>query len=70
MWRIPKRQAEDLRAEIEQLKQLRTNYFIRTRAMIRSQEELLQAMERDQVLILFRDASQVLLLQYLLRALS
>ncbi len=43
-----KRQAEDLRAEIEQLKQLRTNYFIRTRAMIRAQEDLLQAMEKDQ----------------------
>ena len=42
------RQAEDLRSEIEQLKQLLTNYFIRTRALIRSQEELLQAMEQDQ----------------------
>ena len=34
--------------EIEQLKQLRTNYFIRCRALIRGQEELLTAMENDQ----------------------
>lgn len=43
-----KREAEELRAEIEQLKQLRSNYFIRCRAMIRGQEELLSAMENDQ----------------------
>ena len=43
-----KKQAEDLRAEIEQLKQLRSNYFIRCRALIRGQEELLSAMENDQ----------------------
>jgi len=43
-----KRQAEEMRSEIEQLKQLRANYFIRTRALIRSQEELLRAMEQDQ----------------------
>ena len=43
-----KKQAEDLRAEIEQLKQLRSNYFIRCRALIRGQEELLAAMENDQ----------------------
>ena len=43
-----KREAEDLRAEIEQLKQLRNNYFIRCRALIRGQEELLAAMENDQ----------------------
>ena len=43
-----KKQAEDLRAEIEQLKQLRNNYFIRCRALIRGQEELLTAMENDQ----------------------
>lgn len=42
-----KLQAEALRKEIEQLKQLRTNYFIRCRAMVRSQEELLEAMEKD-----------------------
>ncbi|HOG67853.1 MAG TPA: hypothetical protein PK366_00615, partial [Fibrobacteraceae bacterium] len=41
-------QAEEMRNEIEQLKQLRANYFIRTRALIRSQEELLRAMEQDQ----------------------
>jgi len=43
-----KRQAEEMRNEIEQLKQLRANYFIRTRALIRSEEELLRAMEQDQ----------------------
>ena len=43
-----KKEAEELRAEIEQLKQLRTNYFIRCRALIRGQEELLTAMENDQ----------------------
>ena len=43
-----KREAENLRAEIEQLKQLRNNYFIRCRALIRGQEELLAAMENDQ----------------------
>ncbi len=42
-----KLQAEALRKEIEQLKQLRTNYFIRCRAMVHSQEELLEAMEKD-----------------------
>ncbi|MDR1760771.1 MAG: DivIVA domain-containing protein [Fibrobacter sp.] len=41
-------QAEDLRREIEQLKQMRTNYFIRFRSLLRSQEELLQAMEHEQ----------------------
>jgi len=34
--------------EIEQLKQLRTNYFIRCRALIKGQEDLLSAMENDQ----------------------
>ena len=43
-----KREAENLRMEIEQLKQLRSNYFIRCRALIRGQEELLEAMENDQ----------------------
>lgn len=43
-----KKEAEELRMEIEQLKQLRTNYFIRCRALIRGQEELLTAMENDQ----------------------
>jgi cell division initiation protein len=43
-----KKSAEDLRAEIEQLKQIRTNYFIRCRALIRGQEDLLSAMENDQ----------------------
>lgn len=43
-----KREAEDLRAEIEQLKQLRTNYFIRCRALIKGQQDLLTAMENDQ----------------------
>ena len=42
-----RKQAEDLRAEIEQLKQIRNNYFIRCRALIRGQEELLCAMESD-----------------------
>lgn len=42
-----KKQAEDLRSEIEQLKQLKTNYFIRIRALLHSQEELLKAMEQD-----------------------
>lgn len=41
-------EAESLRSEIEQLKQLRTNYFIRIRAMVKSQSELLAAMEREQ----------------------
>lgn len=43
-----KREAESLRTEIEQLKQLRTNYFIRIRAMVKSQSDLLAAMEREQ----------------------
>ena len=43
-----KREAEELRMEIEQLKQLRTNYFIRCRSLIKGQEELLYAMENDQ----------------------
>ena len=43
-----KKQAEDMRAEVELLKQQRTNYFIRIRALIRGQEELLVALERDQ----------------------
>jgi cell division initiation protein len=43
-----KKEAEELRMEIEQLKQLRTNYFIRCIALIRGQEELLTAMENDQ----------------------
>ncbi len=43
-----KREAESLRSEIEQLKLLRTNYFIRIRAMVKSQSELLAAMEREQ----------------------
>ncbi len=43
-----KQQAEELRGEIEQLKQMRTNYFIRFRSLLRSQEELLQAMEHEQ----------------------
>ncbi len=43
-----KHEAESLRSEIEQLKQLRTNYFIRIRAMVKSQSELLAAMEREQ----------------------
>jgi cell division initiation protein len=43
-----KKEAEELRMEIEQLKQLRTNYFIRCRALIRGQEDLLTAMENDQ----------------------
>lgn len=43
-----KKRADDLRSEIEVLKQQRTNYFIRVRALIRGQEELLQAMEREQ----------------------
>lgn len=43
-----KKNATDLRSEIETLKQQRTNYFIRIRALLRSQEELLVAMERDQ----------------------
>ena len=43
-----KRESENLRTEIEQLRQLRTNYFIRCRALIHSQEELLAAMENDQ----------------------
>jgi cell division initiation protein len=43
-----KRESENLRTEIEQLRQLRTNYFIRCRALIRSQSELLSAMEADQ----------------------
>lgn len=43
-----KRRADDLRSEIEILKQQKTNYFIRIRALIRGQEELLHAMEREQ----------------------
>jgi cell division initiation protein len=43
-----KKEAEELRMEIEQLKQLRTNYFIRCRALIKGQEDLLTAMENDQ----------------------
>ncbi len=43
-----KREAEALRSEIEQLKQLRTNYFIRIRAMVKSQSDLLSAMEKEQ----------------------
>ena len=43
-----KRESENLRTEIEQLRQLRTNYFIRCRALIHSQDELLSAMENDQ----------------------
>ena len=43
-----KRESEHLRTEIEQLRQLRTNYFIRCRALIHSQDELLSAMENDQ----------------------
>lgn len=43
-----RREAEDLRMEIEQLKQLRANYFIRCRALIKGQEDLLSAMENDQ----------------------
>lgn len=43
-----KQVAENLRAEIEHLKQLRSNYFIRCRSLIRGQEELLAAMENDQ----------------------
>lgn len=43
-----KKQAEEMRSEIELLKQQRTNYFIRIRALLRGQEELLTAMEREQ----------------------
>ena len=43
-----KHEAEKLRAEIEELKQLRTNYFIRIRAMVKSQADLLNAMEKEQ----------------------
>lgn len=43
-----KRRADTLRSEIETLKGQRTNYFIRVRSLIRSQEELLAAMEREQ----------------------
>lgn len=43
-----KHESETLRTEIEQLRQLRTNYFIRCRALIHSQDELLSAMENDQ----------------------
>lgn len=43
-----KKRADDLRSEIEVLKTQRTNYFIRARALIRGQEELLAAMEREQ----------------------
>ncbi|PWJ68100.1 MULTISPECIES: DivIVA domain-containing protein [unclassified Fibrobacter] len=43
-----KREAEELRMEIEQLKQIRANYFIRCRSLIKGQEELLSAMENDQ----------------------
>lgn len=45
---MTKREAETLRGEIEQLRQLRTNYFIRARALLVSQSDLLLAMERDQ----------------------
>jgi cell division initiation protein len=37
--------AATLRAEIEGLKQQKLNYFVRLRALIRGQEELLSAME-------------------------
>lgn len=43
-----KARAEALRAEIEELKQVKSNYFIRIRALVRSQEELLSAMEKDE----------------------
>lgn len=43
-----KREAEELRMEIEQLKQIRANYFIRCRSLIKGQEDLLSAMENDQ----------------------
>ena len=43
-----RREAEKLRAEIEELRQLRTNYFIRIRAMVKSQADLLSAMEKEQ----------------------
>lgn len=43
-----KRQADELRSEIETLRQQRTNYFIRIRSIIRAQDELLIAMEREQ----------------------
>lgn len=43
-----KARAEALRAEIEELKQIKSNYFIRIRALVRSQEELLSAMEKDE----------------------
>jgi len=55
-----KRQAEDMRSEIEQLKQQRTNYFIRIRALLRGQEDLLAAMERDQDEALRQDAHDAL----------
>jgi cell division initiation protein len=42
-----KKRSDDLRSEIEVLKQQKTNYFIRIRALIRGQEELLEAMERE-----------------------
>ena len=42
-----KKRADELRSEIEVLRQQRTNYFIRIRALIRGQEELLEAMERE-----------------------
>jgi len=40
-------QADELRAEIENLKTMRNHYFIRIRSLIRGQEELLEAMERE-----------------------
>ena len=43
-----RREAEKLRAEIEELRPLRTNYFMRIRAMVKSQADLLSAMENEQ----------------------
>ena len=43
-----KRESENLRTEIEQLRQLRTNYLHRSSAPVHSQDELLSAMENDQ----------------------
>jgi cell division initiation protein len=40
---------EQLLLEIRQLKELRQNYFIRFKSMIHAQEELLEAMMRDEV---------------------
>ena len=47
-WPYAHRHTTMLRKSVEQLRQLRTNYFIRCRALIRSQSELLSAMEADQ----------------------